>query len=84
VVRAGWIDEEGHVYVMADRSGRMSPERWARRASDLQHEQVTDRLIAKANNGASRCGSPENRLVDNIGNIGQALLFRNHCEYEIQ
>jgi phage terminase large subunit-like protein len=50
IVAAG-LGEDGHGYVLADRSGRMSPERWARSAIDLYHGQVADRLIAEANNG---------------------------------
>jgi phage terminase large subunit-like protein len=42
---------DGHAYVLADRSGRMSPERWARRAIELYREQRADRLVCEANNG---------------------------------
>lgn len=50
IVAAG-LGEDNHAYILADWSGRMSPERWARRAIELYHAQGADRLIAEANNG---------------------------------
>lgn len=40
-----------HGYVLADRSGVMSPEKWARTAIDLYYELEADRIIAEINNG---------------------------------
>lgn len=40
-----------HGYMLADRSGRMSPEKWARAAIDAYHEFKADRIIAEDNNG---------------------------------
>jgi len=69
---ADGLGEDGHAYVLADVSGRMSPKRRARRAiRGLHYGQVAHRLIVEANNEGelvritharrwtpgSRCGS---------------------------
>jgi phage terminase large subunit-like protein len=41
----------GHLYVLADRSCRLSPDGWARRSVDAFDEFKADRLVAEANNG---------------------------------
>lgn len=50
IVAAG-IGHDGHVYVLADRSGRYSPLDWARRAIALYDETEGDRIVAEVNNG---------------------------------
>ncbi len=50
IVAAG-LGDDAHAYLLADRSGRMSPERWARAAINLYRDHAADRLIAEANNG---------------------------------
>lgn len=50
IVAAG-IAADGHVYVLADRTVRASPEQWARRAIDLYDELRGDRVVAEVNNG---------------------------------
>jgi len=42
---------DGHFYVLADRSCRMSPDGWARRAITLLDEVKGDRIVAEVNNG---------------------------------
>jgi phage terminase large subunit-like protein len=51
IVAAG-IDGRGHLYVLADRSGRFSPDGWGRRAVDLYDEVSGDRIVAESNFGA--------------------------------
>lgn len=45
------IGADGHGYVLADRSCRMSPDGWARRAAQAYHEYEADRLIVEDNQG---------------------------------
>jgi predicted phage terminase large subunit-like protein len=42
---------DGHGYVLADRTCRLSPDGWARRAVDAYHQHKADRLVAETNNG---------------------------------
>ena len=42
---------DGHVYVVADYSGRYTPERWAQRAADAYEEHVADAVIVETNQG---------------------------------
>jgi len=50
IVAAG-LGTDGHVYVLADRTLRASPDRWARAAVDLYDELEGDRIVAEVNNG---------------------------------
>jgi len=50
IVAAG-LAADGHVYVLADRTCRVSPDAWARRAVDLYDEVEGDRIVAEVNNG---------------------------------
>lgn len=50
IVAAG-IGTDGHVYVLADRTCRASPEGWARAAVNLYDELGGDRIVAEVNNG---------------------------------
>ncbi len=43
--------KDGHCYVLADLTCRLSPEGWARRAVTAYHEHAADRIIAEVNNG---------------------------------
>ena len=45
--------QDGHAYVLADASGRLSPERWATRAVDLYHSYSADRIVAEQNFGGA-------------------------------
>lgn len=49
IVVAGRDRQRG--YVMADRTCRLSPDGWARRAIDAYHEFEADRIVAEANQG---------------------------------
>ncbi len=42
---------DGRVYVLADRSCRLSPDGWARRAVAVFDEMEADRIVAEVNNG---------------------------------
>ena len=50
VVGADW---QGHFYVLADLSGKMSPLDWARVAVSAYREFQADRIIAEVNNGGA-------------------------------
>lgn len=50
IVAAG-CDAKGDVYVLADRSGRATPEGWARAAILAYDEFKADRIVAEQNNG---------------------------------
>lgn len=50
IVVAG-VDHDGMAHVLADLSGRMTPEQWARRAIDAYHHHRADRIVAEVNNG---------------------------------
>lgn len=45
------LGSDGHGYTLADRSCRLPPADWARRAVDAYHEFGADRIVAEANNG---------------------------------
>jgi len=45
------IGVDGHGYVLHDRSCRLSPDGWARRAAQLYHETEADRLVVEDNQG---------------------------------
>lgn len=42
---------DGHAYVIADVTCRLSPDGWARRAVEAYHEHKADRIVAEANQG---------------------------------
>lgn len=50
IVVAG-LDVGGKGHVLADRSCRLSPDGWARRAVAAYHEYKADRIVAEVNNG---------------------------------
>ena len=50
IVVAG-LGSDGHGYVLADRSCRMTPDGWARRAAQAYHEFEADRLVVEGNQG---------------------------------
>lgn len=50
IVAAG-VADDGHIYVLADRTLRSSPDGWARAAVDLYDELGADRIVAEVNNG---------------------------------
>lgn len=50
IIGAG-VGLDGHGYVLADQSCRLSPERAMRRAVDLYHDLKADRVIVERNNG---------------------------------
>ena len=46
-------DADNVAYILADRSGKMSPDQWARRAVIAYHEYEADRVVAEVNFGAA-------------------------------
>jgi phage terminase large subunit-like protein len=50
IVVAG-IDAQGRGHILADRSGRFSPDAWARRAIAAYRDFGADRIVAEVNNG---------------------------------
>lgn len=55
IIAAG-LGVDGHGYVLADGSGVMSPESWARVAVSLYREFEADRIVAEVNNGGDMVG----------------------------
>jgi phage terminase large subunit-like protein len=45
------MGEDGHGYLMEDRTARLSPNEWAQRAVMLYHKHAADRIVAEVNNG---------------------------------
>lgn len=56
IIAAG-IGFDGHVYILADRTCRTSPDGWARAAIDLYDEHEADRIVAEVNNGGDLVGT---------------------------
>jgi phage terminase large subunit-like protein len=52
IVVAG-LDDQGHAYVLADDSCRMSPAGWARKAINAYHREGADCLVAEMNYGGA-------------------------------
>jgi phage terminase large subunit-like protein len=52
IIVAG-LDENDHVYVLADLSGKFQPHEWGRRAIDATKTWFADRVIAEANQGGA-------------------------------
>lgn len=50
IVVAG-IDDAGHIYVLADKSGKFSPDEWGGRAVTSYHAFSADRIVAEQNFG---------------------------------
>ncbi len=65
IVVAG-VDHDGRAHVLADLSGKMAPDRWAKRAVDAYHEFRADRIVAEVNNGGDLV---ENALRTVGGNV---------------
>ncbi|MEZ5377172.1 MAG: phage terminase large subunit [Acidimicrobiales bacterium] len=55
---------DGHGFVLDDRSGHMSPEKWARTAVRAFHEHEADLIVAEKNNGGQLVGEMI-RITDN-------------------
>jgi hypothetical protein len=62
IVVAG-IDHTGHAWVLADLSGRMTPDVWAERVISAYREFKADRVIGEVNNGGDLVGR-NLRVVD--------------------
>ncbi len=52
IIVAGRADD-GHAYILADCSGRLSPDGWARTAINAYYRHRADRIIAEVNNGGA-------------------------------
>lgn len=52
IIVAGRADD-GHAYILADCSAKMSPDGWAREAVKAYHRWHADRIIAEVNNGGA-------------------------------
>ena len=52
IIVAG-VGHDGRAYVLADGSGRYTPDGWARRAVHLLREYQGDRIVAEVNNGGA-------------------------------
>ena len=54
---------DGRGYVLADRTCRLSPDGWARRAANAYEEYSADRIVAEVNNG----GDMVERVIRTVG-----------------
>lgn len=68
IVVAG-LGDDNHGYVLADQSGRYTPEQWARKASQLYHKHNADRIVAETNNGGDLVGYT-------LRSVGGSLPFK--------
>jgi hypothetical protein len=60
---------DGHAYVLADRSCRLSPQGWAKRAVDAYHEFGADLIVAEVNYGGA--------MVENtIRTVDESVNFK--------
>lgn len=48
---AGGMDAEGHIYILEDGSGILTPQSWASKAIGMYDRLKADRIIGEANNG---------------------------------
>lgn len=63
---AGGTDAKGHGFVLADRSGRYTPDGWARAAIALYDELGADRIVAETNQGGDMIESTLRSIRPNI------------------
>ena len=76
IIVAG-LGEDGLGYVLADLSGRHSPEGWARRAVTAYQDWQADRIIGEVNNGGEMIEHTLRSLRDVEGQaLGQAVAFK--------
>jgi phage terminase large subunit-like protein len=62
----GGIGKDRHGYILADLSGRYSPEQWARRAVDAYHGYKADRIVAEQNYGGAMVESTIRNVDPNV------------------
>ena len=60
------VSRDGHGYVLADLSGRYTPEGWARRAIDAYRLHEADRIIAEANFGGAMVENTIRAVAPNV------------------
>jgi len=65
IVVAG-VSPDAHGYVLADRSCRLSPEGWARRAVEAYHEFAADRICVEVNYGGDMVESVIRSVDPNV------------------
>jgi phage terminase large subunit-like protein len=66
---------DGHAYVWADSSGRMSPNQWGKVSVSLYHSESADIIVAETNNGGDMVEDTI-RAVDNNVNVKQVRASR--------
>jgi phage terminase large subunit-like protein len=85
IVVAG-LDPSGHGWIMADLSGRMTPDVWAERVISAYREFKADRIIGEVNNGGDLVGrnirivdpmAPYHSVVASRGKITRAEPIAN-------
>ena len=73
----GGISEVGHGYVLADGSGTLAPNAWARRAVDAYRNHAANAIIAEVNNGGDLVENTIRMLRDeNDKPIGHNVYVR--------
>lgn len=63
---AGGIGTDGDIYILADRSCKLSPHGWASRAVGLFHELSGDKLVAERNYGGDMVASTIAEIDPNV------------------
>jgi phage terminase large subunit-like protein len=62
----GGLGRDKHGYIIADISGRYSPEQWARRAVEAYHGHKADRIVAEKNYGGEMVESTIRNIDPNV------------------
>jgi phage terminase large subunit-like protein len=65
IIVAG-LGDDGHVYVLGDASGKLSPDSWARRAVDAYHHHKADRIVCEQNFGGAMVESTIRSVERNV------------------
>jgi phage terminase large subunit-like protein len=74
IIVAG-LGADRHLYIMADLSGRYTPEQWARRAVSAYHGWKADRIVAEQNFGGAMVESTI-RSVDSLVPVKMVVASR--------
>jgi phage terminase large subunit-like protein len=70
----GGVDEQGDFYVLADRSCKLSPDGWARRAIELYLELQADAIVYEKNFGGDMVEHTLTTVADSMGVRDRVVL----------
>lgn len=71
------LGEDGHGYVLADLSGRLTPEQWARRAVDAYNQHGANWIVAEVNNGGDLVERNIRLYRDGDNRLGESVGYRS-------